>query len=39
MEVLDRLLVELKLLLKLRIRHLSHRFGMRRSCINTLTFQ
>jgi len=37
--VLNGLLVKLELLFELRIHHLPHRFGMRRSCTNTLTFQ
>src|SRR5579872_4700348 len=39
MKMLNRLLIQLKLLFELRIHHLPHRFGMRRSCTNTLIFQ
>src|SRR6267154_4703476 len=39
MKVLNGLLVKLKLLFELRIHHLPHRFGMRRSCTNNLIFQ
>src|SRR5437879_8092290 len=39
MKVMNRLLVQFKLLFELRIHHLPHRFGMRRNCTNTLIFQ
>jgi hypothetical protein len=39
MEVLHGLLVKLKLLFELRIHHLPHRLGVRRSWINALIFQ